>query len=85
MPQSVACPGVASHQLDRHLALVESTKLLRGGHAEEANSTTNGAANAAQAAIVSFTFSTSCLSVNGLAKKSNLPSVGRCFWNASSA
>src|SRR6188768_1189878 len=38
-----------------------------------------------QAAIVSFTAATSCLSVNGLARKLNLTSSGRFFSNASSA
>ncbi len=40
----------------------------------------------AQAAIVSFTAATSCLSVNGLGRKWNLPwSSGKFFSNASSA
>ena len=38
-----------------------------------------------QAASVSFTAVTSCLSVNGFGRKANWPCSGRCFWKASSA
>ena len=38
-----------------------------------------------QAASVSFTAATSCLSVNGFGRKANWPCSGRCFWKASSA
>src|SRR5437773_1593672 len=57
--------------------------LVRVIDADQSRAATS--ARRGQAAIVSLTAATSCLSVNGFARNANWPPTGRFFSNASSA